>query len=101
MKKIKKILITLIIITILLICGLLIYKFLIKDKPNEVKVVKKISGYGYSLKENATEIYKDEFDNLDSILSKKEVDYEEYAKQIAKLFIIDFYTLNNKLSKKI
>ena len=30
---------------------------------------------------------------------EKNVDYEEYAKSIAKLFIIDFYTLDNKLSK--
>ena len=98
MKKSKKVLITLIIITILLIIGLLAYKYFNNDKQ-EVKVIKKISGYDYQLKENATSLYKDEFENLDKILSKSNVNYEDYAKQIAKLFIIDFYTLDNKLSK--
>ena len=99
MKKSKKILITLIIIVILSIIGILLYNYFSKDEPKEVKTIKSIPEYGYELKENETELYKDEFDNLDKILSKKEVDYEEYAKQIAKLFIIDFYTLDNKLSK--
>ena len=99
MKKSKKILITLIIIVILSIIGILLYNYFSKDEPKEVKTIKSIPEYGYELKENETKLYKDEFDNLDEILSKKEVDYEEYAKQIAKLFIIDFYTLDNKLSK--
>lgn len=99
MKKSKKILITLIIIVILMIIGILLYGYFLKDKPKEIKTIKSISEYGYELKENETQIYKDEFDNLDKILSKKEVNYEEYAKAIAKLFIIDFYTLDNKLSK--
>ena len=99
MKKSKKILITLIIIVILSIIGILLYNYFSKDEPKEVKTIKSIPEYGYELKENETKLYKDEFDNLDKILSKKEVDYEEYAKQIAKLFIIDFYTLDNKLSK--
>ncbi len=100
MKKSKKILIFLIIIIIILIVALLSYEFLFdSNEPNEVKVVKKISDYGYELKENETKLYKDEFENLDKILSEKEVDYEKYAKSIAKLFIIDLYTLDNKLSK--
>lgn len=99
MKKSKKILITLIIIVILSIIGIFLYNYFSKDEPKEVKTIKSIPEYGYELKENETKLYKDEFDNLDKILSKKEVDYEEYAKQIAKLFIIDFYTLDNKLSK--
>ena len=87
MKKSKKILITLIIIVILSIIGILLYNYFSKDEPKEVKTIKSIPEYGYELKENETKLYKDEFDNLDKILSKKEVDYEEYAKQIAKLFI--------------
>lgn len=99
MKKSKKILIALIIIVILAIIGILLYNYFSKDEPKEVKTIKSISGYGYELKENETELYKNEFENLDKILSKDEVDYEEYAKSIAKLFIIDLYTLDNKLSK--
>lgn len=99
MKKIKKILIILVIIVLLAILGFMAYYFLNEDEAQEVKVIKEISKYGYTLDENETKIYKDEFDNLDKILSKKDVDYEEYAKSISKLFIIDFYTLSNKLSK--
>ena len=40
-----------------------------------------------------------EFEKLDKVLSAKNVNYEDYAKEISKLFIIDFYTLSNKLSK--
>ena len=99
MKKSKKVLIILIVIISIVIIGLLTYKLLSNNNKEEVKVIKKIDGYDYSLKENATSVYKDEFEKLDSILSKKNVDYELYAKQVAKLFIIDFYTLDNKLSK--
>lgn len=99
MKKSKKILIALIILVLIAIAGILVYKFCFKEEKPEVKVIKRISNYGYELKENETEVYKKEFENLDKILSNEEVDYEEYAKSIAKLFIIDFYTLDNKLSK--
>lgn len=100
MKKSKKILIALIIIVILLIVGIILYSYFFKnDEPKEIKTIKSIPEYGYELKENETDIYKEEFENLSKILSKKEVDYEAYAKSISKLFIIDLYTLDNKLSK--
>ena len=99
MKKTKKILIILIILVILLIIGLLTYNKFFKKQDKEVKVIKTISKYGYTLDENETKLYKDEFDKLDEVLSNDEVDNELYAKQIAKLFVIDFYTLSNKLSK--
>lgn len=99
MKKIKKMLIMLIILVIFLIIGVLVYKFFFKTDKNEVKVIKTISKYGYTLDENETAIYKEEFEKLDKILSSNDVNYEDYAKEISKLFIIDFYTLSNKLSK--
>lgn len=100
MKKSKKVLKFIIAIVIVAILGCMVYYFLFSNtSKNEVKVIKRIENYGYNLNENETELYKKEFDNLDNILSNDEVDYEEYAKAIAKLFIIDFYTLDNKLSK--
>ena len=98
-KKSKKILIFLIVLVLVAIIGILVYSFCFKEDEQEIKVIKTISKYGYTLDENETQIYKDEFNNLDKILSEKEVDYEAYAKSIAKLFIMDFYTLDNKLSK--
>ena len=59
MKKIKKILIMLIILVIFLIIGVLVYKFFFKTDKNEVKVIKTISKYGYTLDENETAIYKE------------------------------------------
>lgn len=97
--KLKKLLIILIILVIIAIIGILVYNFFFKNKEEEVKVIKSIPEYGYDLRENETKLYKDEFEKLDDILSKNDVDYEEYAKEIAKLFIIDFYTLSNKQSK--
>ena len=99
MKKSRKIIISLIVIILIAIIGLIVYKTVFNNSQEEVKIIKSIKDYDYNLKENETELYKTEFNELDKILSKKNVDYEEYAKSIAKLFIIDFYTLNNKLSK--
>ena len=100
MKKIRKIIIALIILVLLAGAGYLVYtKYFNKTEEPIVKVEKKIEGYGYTLDENETDLYKEEFDNLESILEESEVDYEEYAKSISKLFVIDFYTLDNKLSK--
>lgn len=99
MKKSRKIIISLIVIILIAIIGLIVYKTVFNNSQEEVKIIKSIKDYDYNLKENETELYKTEFNELDKILSKKNVDYEEYAKSIAKLFIIDFYTLDNKLSK--
>ena len=96
MKKSKKILIFILVAIIIVVLGYFAYT---NENEKEVKVIKKINKYGYNLKENETELYKDEFDRLNDILTKDEVDYDEYAKSVAKLFIIDFYTLSNKLSK--
>lgn len=98
--KKKKVLVILILIIILLIAGILIYKLsLNKNDEPQVKVIKSIEEYNYNLNDNETKLYKTEFDNLYDILTNDEVDYEAYAKSVAKLFVIDFYTLDNKLSK--
>ena len=89
-----------IILVILLILGIIGFIYLNKDEEKSViKVERTIPGYEYTLEENETEIYKDTFKNLESILDEEEIDKEEYAKCISELFIIDFYTLDNKLSK--
>ena len=43
-------------------------------------------------------MFKENFKELKNVLSKKEIDNKEYASVVSKLFIIDFYTLNNKTS---
>lgn len=93
-----KIIVTFIVIGTILF-GFLIYKVyndFIKD--NSVRVqVDSIGFYGYTLKNNDTDIYKKYFKELTGILNEKPINYSDYAKTISKMFIIDLYTLDNKL----
>ncbi len=95
--KNKKLIIIIISIIVLILGGLIIFKLF--NKKEEVKVLKSIDLYGYHLNDNHTKSYKKEFEELEKILSNDNIDDELYAKQVAKLFIIDFYTLDNKKSK--
>ena len=91
-------------IFVLLIAGGLVYFALFHNnkKPAETKkkkIVDKIDNFEYSVSETDTKLFKDEFKKLKKELSKKEVDNKKYSELVAKLFIIDFYTLDNKTSK--
>lgn len=98
MKKIRRLLLILILIVLIAIGAYYVYENYIKES-DEPKVIKRIDKYDYELNNKETKLYKTTFDELDKILSKKNVNYDSYAKTISKLFIIDFYTLDNKLSK--
>lgn len=79
-----------------------IYNNYLKEDEEETVVIKKlneIEGYGYTLSDNDTKLYKDEFNALKENLESKEIKYDEYAKSIAKLFAIDLYTIDNKINK--
>ena len=67
-------------------------------EPEEVKKVDVIDKYGYYLEEDATDYYKSLYKELKDITNKDEVDYEEYAKIVAKLFVTDVFTLDNKVT---
>lgn len=100
-KKVKRnILILLIIISLcIIIFGVLNFINNSKQNTKEVKIVNTIKEYGYNLKDNKSKKYQDMFKELKTILEKDEVDEEEYVKQISKMFIYDFYTLNDKSTK--
>ncbi len=97
----KKLFIWIIGILIIILISMLVYKLVWNNGVEEekVKVKDTIEGYGYNLDNRDTELFKTEFYNLKDILEQEELDYEEYAKSLSKLFIIDLYTINNKLSK--
>ena len=100
MKLKKKVKVILIIAIILIITGLgfLAYESV---KPKAVKtatVENEIEEYGYTLKSTRNDRYKEAFQELKDILSKKDVDEKAYVEQISKMFIMDFYTLNDKLA---
>ncbi len=84
-------------ISIIFILGIKVYLDFFKDKEvnNELK---RLDLYGYTLDKTDTELYKEYFYELESVLNSKEIDYNEYAELLSKLYIIDFYTLNNKIS---
>ena len=91
-----------IIIIFLLIVGalvLLYYNFFNKNnKVDEVFIADSIIDYDYTLYSNKSDLYKSNFKVLKNILSNKSVNYEEYAKTISKLFVIDFYSLDDKIT---
>ncbi len=96
----KKILLFILIIVFVYAIGGFIYLKMNKNEPEAVVIsdVDKIKGYDYTLKSNASELYKTEFKILKDNLEKDKND-EEYAMSIAKLFIIDLYSLSNKVNK--
>ena len=92
------------VIVIFIIVGIILFGYLgyrVKNdffKGSEKKKLDSIELYGYTLSKNDTEIYKTYFKELSKVLNEKTIDYTEYAKLISKLFVIDLYTLDNKLA---
>lgn len=71
-----------------------------KEEPVNVTVVaNKIEGYDYYINDNSSEYYKSEFDILKEVYKQEEPKEEDIIKQIAKLYVIDLYSLNNKINK--
>lgn len=101
MKKRNKII--LFIVIVLLVVGASIFcylKFVKKaDNVNKVTNIEEIDKFGYTLKSNATETYKKEYEILKTNLKSTNINEEEYVKSVAKLFIIDLYTISNKINK--
>lgn len=79
------------------IVGYKAYNDFFKEKSLEKKLMS-LDLYGYTLTDNDTTLYKTNFKELEKVLNEEPINYEEYAKSISKLFIIDVFTLNNKLS---
>ena len=101
MSKKKVIIIILICLIILAAGGLVAYKTFYKEEA-KIKTAKKldsIKGFDYHLEDRDTELYKKEFKQLKANLESSTIDYEAYAKSIAKMYIIDLYTLDNKINK--
>lgn len=98
-KKDKKIIILFIIVGILLFgfLGVKIYFDFFNDNTTK-KEIDSIDFYGYKLTNGDTDLYKNTFKSLNEVLSAKTIDYKEYAKLISELFIIDLYSLNNKVA---
>ena len=102
--KKKKIIICLLILIIMACIVVTTYFLYFKKEeslpePIKVEVLDKIAGYEYNLEDRDTSLYKEKFLQLKELLESEEIDYEEYAKILAELFVIDLYTIENKISK--
>lgn len=97
----KKIILFLCILIFVYAAGGTIYYIATREKKDDKPIVTNkdtIKGYDYTLKSNATKLYEDEFKVLKANL-EGDINYDEYAVSVAKLFIIDLYTINNKINK--
>lgn len=100
MKKKYKTLLIIIVICIILIIGLLVIKKMKNEGvKNNVKVVDSIVDFSYTLDERDTSLMKENYKELKKLLKEKDINYEEYSQIIAKLFIIDLFTMDNKINK--
>lgn len=100
----KMFLFLIIIVVVFIIIMLVINIFYFKSFDNNInnnQTVQKIDqmeNYDYYLDDNASEYYKELYDELKSILNSDDINEEEYAKIVAKLFVTDLFTLDNKLT---
>lgn len=92
------------VIALFIITGVILFIFLgIKiyfDFFRDTSVKKQIDSieyYGYSLEKRDSDIYEDYYKELNKTLGEKDINYSDYAKLISKLFLIDLFTLDNKL----
>lgn len=99
-KKAKKILIGIVIIVALVMIILFAVRHLgQKESVKEARVLNKIDEYNYVLKDTKSKQYQELFKELVKILKEDPVDEEKYASKISEMFIVDFYSLNDKTAK--
>ena len=100
--KIKTVLIVLAVILVIVGGGFAVYK-LVFDKEEkvkqEIKEIDNLKDYGYTLTDNDSKYFKSEFEELKKIINGKEIDEETYVTQVAKMYAIDLYSLNNNVNK--
>ncbi len=98
----KAIIFVIVIVLVMALVGVLLSVLLKKPEaqPEGVKqTLSALDKYGYTLDDKDTKLYKEEFEKLKTNLESSNVDFDAYAESIAKLFVIDFYSLDNKLNK--
>jgi hypothetical protein len=99
-QKRKRIIITFLIIILAVLLVVFAINVGKKDEnENTKKVVDEIKKFSYTVSDTDTQLFKDKFKELKVVLTKKNIDNKEYAKLISELFVIDFYTLDNKTTK--
>lgn len=90
------------VLAVILVIGVLFGLFFFRKKETlqVVTVVSEINTYQYKLESNVTRLFKKYFKELEEELKDNKIDEKNYASLIAKLFVIDYYTLDNKVTNK-
>ena len=105
MKKKYKIALIVILILVLIGVGIFGYFFFFYEKPveeppvREVQITNTIEEYGYNLDDRDTALFKEKFEELKTLLNEENYNVEEYISLVSQLFIIDLYTIDNKISR--
>ena len=100
----RVILFSLVIVVVIALIGISSY-FILREKEDPVKNdnpktnVTNIEGYGITVDDLDSETYKGEFEILKKNLESGNIDYDAYAESIAKMFVIDLYTIKSKVNK--
>ena len=103
-KKYKILLIVIIILIVLIVASIIVLNVFNNSSPTEpVKVVDSIDEFGYTLDDRDTELMKSTYNELKNVLTQDEINYEDYAEVLAKLFVIDFnsYFIKKHLEQEL
>lgn len=102
MKRKYKIILSIIVILIITIIAFALYMYLNpieKKEQIKINVLDSISEYGYTLDDRDSDLFKDEFAKLKEIIDGNEIDEEKYSEEVARLFVIDLYSIKTKVNK--
>jgi len=97
----KKVLIIFLVLIFLYCIGGVIYSLFINtDVKEEEKKIITINNFDYEINEkNVGSLYINEFKKMKDNLESAEINYKDYVDSISKLYIIDLYSLNDKINK--
>lgn len=97
MKKKYKIILNVILLLIIIVVIGFIGSYFLKNKPHDLpKTIDVITNFNYSLEKRDTAYMKKTYEELKEVLNNKNINMENYAKLLTKLFVIDLFTLANK-----
>ena len=99
MKKKYKYPLLILILVIIIIIGLIVFKMFFTKSEVKNNVKDSIVDFSYTLDERDTTLMKDTYKELKRVLKEKDINYEEYASILARLFVIDLFTMDNKINK--
>ncbi len=95
--------ISLVVIASLIIMGILWYVSGMNRTGSKVvnksEVQEEIKEFGYKINDNESTYYKNTFKELKNLLSNPDYDDNTYRDLVAKLFVIDLYSLGTKINK--